>query len=109
MIENKKLEEVLDEVKTDIDILIQRIKKERLSERDLYDLTLYFDDNLIPPSFWRWYVVVNKKDVKNKNKRRSKLLKKVARDFFLEYNMQTKVVKDKTIYCRKKKHPHKDD
>lgn len=53
MTENKKLEEVLDEVKTDIDILIQRIKKERLSERDLYDLTLYFDDNLIPPSFWR--------------------------------------------------------
>ena len=45
----------------------------------------------------------NKKD--DLVKRRTKLIKKLARKEFLEYNTQTKVVKDKTIYCRKKKHP----
>ena len=40
-------------------------------------------------------------------KRRTKLIKKLAREEFLGYNTQTKIVRDKTVYCRKQKHTKK--
>jgi hypothetical protein len=46
---------------------------------------------------------------KERDKKRSKLIKKIARKEFIEYNMLTKIIKDKTIYCRKSKHPKKDE
>lgn len=49
--------------------------------------------------------------MKNKKscKEQIKLIKKIARNEFLEYNMLTKTTKDKTIYNRKVKHPKKQD
>ena len=42
---------------------------------------------------------------KSRDRRRKKLIKRLAREQFIDYNTQTKIVKDKTIYCRKDKYP----
>lgn len=53
MKEPKLVEEVNKNLKLAIDTLVKKIKEESLSERDLYDLTLYFEDKVLPGSFWR--------------------------------------------------------
>jgi len=46
---------------------------------------------------------------KDFDKKDIKLIKKIARNLFLGYNTLTKTVRDRTVYCRKKKHPKKQE